>query len=117
MFADFRTEEPDALARRLETATLPDSVFDLLAQTAARHPDAPAWRFIDDGVERSWGEVLAKVETAAAAFAALGIGPGVHVAVMAWNREEFPIAWLALSRLQAVMVPVNATYTDRKSVV
>ncbi|MGY0777577.1 class I adenylate-forming enzyme family protein [Azospirillum argentinense] len=114
MFADFRTEEPDALARRLETATLPDSVFDLLAQTAARHPDAPAWRFIDDGVERSWGKVLAKVETAAAAFAALGIGPGVHVAVMAWNREEFPIAWLALSRLQAVMVPVNATYTSRE---
>ena len=62
MFADFRTEEPDALARRLETATLPDSVFDLLAQTAVRHPDAPAWRFIDDGVERSWGEVLAKIE-------------------------------------------------------
>ncbi|WP_431859217.1 class I adenylate-forming enzyme family protein [Azospirillum sp.] len=114
MFAEFRREEPDALARRLEATPLPDSVFDLLVRTAARHADAPAWRFIDDGVERTWGEVLDAVETAAAAFAALGIGPGVHVAVMAWNREEFPIAWLALARLQAVMVPINATYTTRE---
>ncbi|CAO3376138.1 Long-chain-fatty-acid--CoA ligase (EC 6.2.1.3) [Azospirillum argentinense] len=114
MFSDFRREEPDALARRLEAMTLPDSVYDLLLTTATRVPSAPAWRFLDDGVERTWGEVLAKVDTAAAALSAVGIGPGVHVAVMAWNREEFPITWLALSRLQAVMVPVNATYTARE---
>ncbi|WP_247896106.1 class I adenylate-forming enzyme family protein [Azospirillum brasilense] len=94
--------------------TLPDSVYDLLLTTATRVPTAPAWRFLDDRVERNWGEVLARVDTAAAALSAIGIGPGVHVAVMAWNREEFPITWLALSRLQAVMVPVNATYTARE---
>lgn len=111
MFSQFRREEPDVLARRLEATTLPDSIFDLLLETAARYGDKPAWHFIDSGASRTWNQVLAEVETAAAALAALGIGKGTHVAVMAWNREEFPIAWLAMGRLGAVMVPVNATYT------
>ena len=114
MFTSFRIEEPEELARRIEALPLPTSVFDLLADTARRHGSSPAWSFIDCGVTRTWAEVLEAVETAAAAFAAIGIGNGIHVAVMAWNIEEFPITWLALSRLQAVMVPVNATYTTRE---
>ena len=114
MFTSFRIEEPEELARRIEALPLPNSVFDLLSDTAQRCGAAPAWNFIDDGITRTWAEVLEAVETAAAAFADIGIGKGTHVAVMAWNIDEFPITWLALSRLQAVMVPVNATYTTRE---
>lgn len=114
MFTNFDTESPAALRARLESSELPDSIYDLLLQTASRHGDAPAWHFIDSGVKRSWREVLEGVETAAAALASIGIGAGSHVAVMAWNCEEFALTWLALSRLQAVIVPVNAVYTARE---
>jgi acyl-CoA synthetase (AMP-forming)/AMP-acid ligase II len=111
MFTHFDTESPAALRTRLESSELPDSIYDLLVQTAATHGDAPAWNFIDSGVTRNWREVLEGVETAAAALASIGIGAASHVAVMAWNCEEFALTWLALSRLQAVIVPVNAVYT------
>ena len=114
MFADFDTESPAALRARLEATELPDSLYDLLLQTAASHGDAPAWHFIDSGVRRNWREVLEGVETAAAALASIGVGSGSHVAVLAWNCEEFALTWLALSRLQAVIVPVNAVYTARE---
>lgn len=114
MFEDFLNEDPAALRARLESARLPDSLYDLLVQTAQLHGDRPAWNFIDSGVQRNWVEVLELVETAAAAFANLGIGQGSHVAIMSWNREEFAVAWLALSRLQAVMVPLNGAYTSRE---
>src|SRR4051812_37332073 len=114
MFENFRNEDPSALRARVETMQLPDSLYDLLVQTAQQHGDSPAWHFIDNGVQRTWAQVLERVETAAAAFSRLGIGLGSHVAVMSWNREEFALTWLALARLQAVMVPVNATYTERE---
>lgn len=114
MFNRFTVEDPMLLRSRLESSELPESIYDLLVQTAEKHGDAPAWHFIDSGVKRTWKEVLDGVETTAAAFSAIGIGPGTHVAVMSWNREEFALSWLALARLQAVMVPVNATYTARE---
>lgn len=114
MFSSFVTESPQETARRLEASPLPQSLYDLLAETAENKGDCPAWSFIDSGVTRTWSQVLAKVDRAAAAFSALGIAPGTHVAIMTWNCEEFPVTWLALARLQAVMIPVNATYTSRE---
>lgn len=114
MFTHFDAEGHAALRARLESSKLPDSIYDLLLQTAASHGDAPAWNFIDSGVKRNWREVLEGVETAAAALASIGIAAGSHVAVMAWNCEEFALTWLALSRLQAVIIPVNAVYTSRE---
>lgn len=111
MFTAFSREEPEDLARRLERVQLPVTVYDLLSVTALRHAQKPAWYFIDTGVSRTWAEVKSLVDRAAAAFHRIGIGAGAHVAVMAWNIEEFPVTWLALARLGAVLVPVNARYT------
>ncbi len=111
MFRAFRTERPAELSKRLERTALPNSVYDLLAETACEHGDRPAWQFIDEDITRTWQEVLEAVNLAAGAFTVLGIGKGAHVAVMCRNREEFPISWLALSRLQAAMVPINPGYS------
>jgi len=111
VFSSFRTEQPDELSESLERAVLPNSVYDLLVETAREHRDNPAWHFIDADITRTWRDVLDSVDRAAAAFMMLGIGKGAHVAVMCRNREEFPIAWLALSRLQAAMVPLNPSYS------
>ena len=71
MFTHFDAESPAALRARLESSKLPDSIYDLLLQTAASHGEAPAWNFIDSGVKRNWREVLEGVETAAAALASI----------------------------------------------
>jgi len=41
-----------------------------------------------------------------------GIIKGTHVAVIMSNRIEFPISWLALPVIGAVMIPVNPAYTS-----
>ena len=41
-----------------------------------------------------------------------GIIKGTHVAVIMSNRIEFPISWLALAVIGAVMIPVNPVYTS-----
>ena len=41
-----------------------------------------------------------------------GIKKGTHVAVIMSNRIEFPISWLALAVIGAVMIPVNPAYTS-----
>ena len=114
MFNEFNSEDRAQLHARLESSDMPESIYDLLVQTAKTHGDDPAWQFIDTDVKRTWREVLEGVDTAAAAFAAMGIKMGTHVAVMAWNCEEFALTWLALARLQAVIVPVNVAYTARE---
>ncbi|SDV46509.1 class I adenylate-forming enzyme family protein [Chitinasiproducens palmae] len=117
MFSDFDTEDPESLRRRLEAAPLPDSLYDQLRDTAMRHGDAPAWHFIDSdtsSAKQTWREVLRSVDRTACALEKLGVKPGSHVAVMTWNCEEFVLTWLALARQQAVIVPVNATYTARE---
>ncbi|BDB30674.1 AMP-binding protein [Cupriavidus sp. TA19] len=114
MFEDFSTEDSGALRKRIEGAQLPVSVYELLRQTAVRQGESLAWHFIDSDVKKNWREVLDAVDRTAAAFSEVGIGPGTHVAVMAWNCEQFALTWLALARLQAVMVPVNAAYLSRE---
>ena len=41
-----------------------------------------------------------------------GIKKGTHVAVILSNRIEFPITWLSLAVIGAVMIPVNPAYTS-----
>lgn len=114
MFTDFTHEEPEELAERLYKTRLPESVYEVLRTTVRKNSDKPAWYFIDDGIGRTWKEVLGLVDRAADALYSIGVGMGSHVAVMAWNIEEFPVTWLALAKLGATMVPVNARYTARE---
>ncbi|MBT7275175.1 MAG: AMP-binding protein, partial [Woeseiaceae bacterium] len=41
-----------------------------------------------------------------------GIKKGTHVAVILSNRIEYPITWLSLAVIGAVMIPINPTYTS-----
>lgn len=98
--------------KELYEAGLPSTVYALLCETAAKHPSAPAWHFIDEGLERTWHDVLGLVDKTADAFHSIGIHQGSHVAIMTNNIEEFPLTWFALAKLGAVFVPVNNGYTS-----
>ena len=52
----------------------------------------------------------ARVDRIAAALAGAGIGRGDRVGIMLPNRVEWPLAWLGLARIGAVMVPINTGY-------
>jgi crotonobetaine/carnitine-CoA ligase len=91
--------------------SLPETFLEILDSAAANFGDRLALQFIDDGTEYSYCELQRQVMRTASAFAAAGVSKGSHVAVLAPNRIEFPVTWLALACLGAVMVPTNVGYT------
>ena len=114
MFTDFESPPREAMHREVEAAVLPLSLGALLDETAARHGRRLALSFFDEGVDLTWEGLRAEVGRAANALRRLGVRKGTHVAVLLPNVPAFPIAWLALGRLGAIMIPVNITYTARE---
>lgn len=84
----------------------------LFAIAAQRSPDKVVLQFKDGATEVSYSyrELFATVDRLAAGMAAAGVGKGDRVALFLGNRPEFVIAYLAVIRLGAVMVPVNLRY-------
>jgi non-ribosomal peptide synthetase component E (peptide arylation enzyme) len=85
---------------------------DTLAQWLDRHaqarPDAPA--LVHAGAAVSWQELAGRVNRFAAGLHAAGIAPGSVVAVQLPNVPEFVVAYLAISRLGAVMTTLHMPY-------
>lgn len=106
--------DPIVRCRQLEAEPLPASNASLLDEAAAEVPDRLAWRFIDSGEVATYAEVRAMVNRIASSLHRLGVRKGTHVAMMVPNVPQFPVTWLALGRLGAVMVPVNISYTARE---
>jgi acyl-CoA synthetase (AMP-forming)/AMP-acid ligase II len=114
MFDGFETIEPETLRQRVEAESLPPTMGALLDWTVERFGDREALNFFDDGTSVTWREYRAMVDRAANALRARGIGKGAHVALLMPNCIEFPVIWLALGKLGAVLVPVNIGYTARE---
>lgn len=106
--------DPATRRGQLEAEPLPPSNAALLDEAAAEFPDRLAWRFIDCGETATYREAQASVNRIASALHRLGVRKGTHVAVMVPNLPQFPLTWLAIGRLGAVMVPVNVSYTGRE---
>ena len=90
-----------------------EAVLDLLSalrRAASRWPDRPALVFDETGESLSFSELAVRVDRVAAALARAGIRRGDRVGIMLPNRVEWPLAWLGLARVGAVMVPVNTGY-------
>ena len=100
--------------RQIEAEPLPPSTAALLDEAATEVPERIALHFIDTGLEISYRELRRRVNRLASGLHRLGIRKGTHVAVMLANTLDFPLTWLALGRLGAVMVPANTGYTGRE---
>ena len=90
-----------------------EAVLDLmtaLRQAAARWPDRVALVFDETGESLTFAELAVRVDRIAAALSGLGIGRGDRVGIMLPNQVHWPLAWLGLARIGAVMVPVNTGY-------
>jgi crotonobetaine/carnitine-CoA ligase len=66
---------------------------------------------VSDGGELTYRDALARVELAAGALRARGVGVSDRVLVIARNTPDYLLTWLALMELGAVQVPVNPRST------
>jgi len=79
-----------------------------VVEAAAARFGARKFLFVDhESVSYSFAELNARVNQFANALKKAGVQRGHHVSVMLPNCSEFPLTWLALAKLGAVMVPVN----------
>jgi long-chain acyl-CoA synthetase len=95
--------EVEALAPRRR------DLVDAFLATAAAHPEASALRAGAEGSWISWDRWASEADTAARAFAALGVARGDTVALMLRNRPEFHILDVALLALGAIPVSLYNT--------
>jgi len=85
------------------------TLVGVLDAAARRWPDRVAWTF-DPGGRFTFADVDRLTAGYALALRERGVRPGDRIAVMLANQPAFPLTWLALARLGAVMVPVNTRY-------
>ncbi|HVE79042.1 MAG TPA: AMP-binding protein, partial [Gemmatimonadaceae bacterium] len=78
---------------------------EVFATRAREHPERTL--LVASGRSMTYGQVEARADALAAAFAELGVEPGDRVAVNLANCPEWVITLLAVARLGAVVVPVN----------
>ncbi len=81
----------------------------LLRRSASRHPRRPALVFFDKAV--TFAELDATVDAAAAGLQRLGVAPGDRVSVFMPNCPQLVIAYEAIWRCGAIVVPANPLYT------
>ncbi|GAB2505078.1 class I adenylate-forming enzyme family protein [Microbulbifer agarilyticus] len=91
--------------------SFPENFADLLQKAMTRYGDATALNYFDQGRSLSFVEVYQQVYQIADGLQQIGIKKDSHVAVLLSNRVEYPLTWLALGVLGAVMLPVNTRYT------
>src|SRR5215470_13588204 len=111
-----RSSLHDAAARirAIEATPLPENLGTLLDEAAREAGDRIVWDFFGEGEQETYDSLRRRVNGITANLQHLGIRKGTHVAVMLPNIPAFPLLWLALARLGAVMVPVNTAYRERE---
>ena len=84
----------------------------LLAALAEEHPDRTFLQEVDGGLA-TYADLHRHTLTWADAYRRLGVEPGDRVAVMLPTGIEAVSAWLGLSWLPALEVPINTAYVGR----
>jgi fatty-acyl-CoA synthase len=94
---------PRRLPREL---VLPETTLWFNLEVAARrYPDKPAYLFF--GCALTWGELHAQAESLAGWLQARGVARGDRVLLYLQNCPQYVVAFYAIQRAGAVVVPVN----------
>lgn len=83
-----------------------ETMLDWLAHRAGVMPGVIA--LVDDQGEHTYAELDQRVDRCAGVLWAAGVRPGDRVAMLAWNAPEVVELVHAVSRLGAILVPLNA---------
>ena len=104
-----RTEA--ARRKREESLPLAESLGEFIRDQAALRGDQTAAVWFEKACSLTYSELDRKANALAESLMAMGVRKCTHVAMMLGNSPAFPITWIALARLGAIMVPVNTAYT------
>ena len=85
------------------------TVFESVADAIPEHT-----ALVQDGRRRAWREFDERASRLAAAFRALGLGPGSKVAFYLYNSNEYLETLFATFKLRAVPANVNYRYTEEE---
>ena len=88
------------------------TVFDVLKEKAAAHPDREV--FADEHKRLTYGQLKDRVERCATYLRKIGIGRGDVVTIQLPNRIEFPIVFFSLELIGAVANTVNPDFRARE---
>lgn len=101
-----------ARRKREESIALPESLGELVRECAALEGERTLAVWFEDDTSITYRELDRQADCLADALMQRGVRKGCHVAVMLPNVPAFPVTWVALGRIGAVMVPVNTAYTS-----
>lgn len=92
-------------------------ILTSIKEAAARYPQkiAVQMKIGDRYKYHTYEELLAGIASTAAALAAQGIGPGDRLILLAENRPEWIVAYLAVVAQGAIIVPLDAQLTDKEA--
>jgi len=100
-----------ARRNREETIALPESLGEFVREQAALRGGQTAAVWFEQDISLSYRDLDTLSSRLASSLLIRGVRKGCHVAVMLSNTPAFPLTWIALGRIGAVMVPVNTAYT------
>jgi acyl-CoA synthetase (AMP-forming)/AMP-acid ligase II len=109
--ADPGRAEAQAVRARIEAETLPPSLGAFARERAQTLGDRLVGHWIDLDQRLTYRELDRAADRLASSLLRIGVRKGSHVAVILPNCPAFPITWVAIARIGAVMVPVNPGYT------
>ena len=89
---------------------LENTIPILLDKNAAANPEKIAIHFDHENLTLTYEKLNKKVNQYANALYNQGIRKSDHIGVMLPNCHQFPIVWLAIAKIGAVMVPINTRY-------
>ncbi|HEX4625135.1 MAG TPA: AMP-binding protein [Solirubrobacteraceae bacterium] len=92
------------------TPLLGETIGDNLARTAAAYPDADALVSCHQGLRWTYAELDERVDRAAAALIAAGLGAGDRLGIWSPNRAEWTLLQYATARVGIIQVSVNPAY-------
>jgi len=93
----------------------PENIQTLIDRAADLYPTTLALNFFEQEPQArsiTYADLRVSIYKLADGLQQQGIKKGTHVAIIMSNRIEFPISWLALALIGAVMIPVNPAYTS-----
>jgi long-chain acyl-CoA synthetase/crotonobetaine/carnitine-CoA ligase len=103
-----------SLVQNLEADDIPETLGALVRECAQRSGEQILATWFEDNESITYRQLDESADRLASSLLALGVRKGTHVAVMLPNIRAFPVTWVAIGRIGAVMVPVNTAYTGEE---
>jgi non-ribosomal peptide synthetase component E (peptide arylation enzyme) len=105
---------PNELAKKYasEKLWMQKTVFDILAEQAAAHPDRIAIKDYRGAI--SYGALKDRIECAAQLYRSIGVRRGDVVTIQLPNRIDFAVAFIALELLGPIANKVNPDFRARE---